>query len=137
LFGLFLKITLALLFIFAGATKVFDPGEFAREIGRYQIVPWTISALGAIYLPWLEMMVGALLLTGKFERGALLIIGTLLLLFTGALLSALLRGLNIDCGCFGKAFASTGTLGPLIRNIVLMTCVWIIWKRGLLRRAVG
>jgi putative oxidoreductase len=133
-FGIFLKIAIALLFLFAGATKVADPGDFAREIARYQIVPWTISAFGATYLPWLEMMVGALLLTRKFERGSLLIIGTLLLLFTGALFSALWRGLNIDCGCFGKAFASTGTFGPLIRNLVLMIGVWVLWRAGLSRR---
>jgi putative oxidoreductase len=132
--GLFLKIALALLFIFAGATKAYDPGEFAREISRYELLPWIYSALVSIYLPWLEMLLGMLLLIGKFERGALLIIGALLLLFSGALLIALLRGLDIDCGCFGKAFTSPGTVGPLIRNIVLLVCVGLVWRLGCSRR---
>src|SRR3979411_2438163 len=35
-----LKCALGILFIFAGATKSWDPAEFAREVSRYQLVPW-------------------------------------------------------------------------------------------------
>jgi len=128
--SMFIRIVLSFLFIFAGATKAYDPSEFAREIARYQLVPWTVSVLGAIYLPWLEMLTGILLLLKRFERGALLIVTVLLLVFSGALASAMVRGLNIDCGCFGRAFAATGTLTPLIRNLVLLTCASVVWVDG-------
>jgi putative oxidoreductase len=135
---IFLRILLGGLFVFAGATKVYDPGAFAIELQRYQAVPWTIGALLAIYLPWLEVLAGAFLLFRKIEWGALLVITLLLLIFTAALTSAMLRGLNIDCGCFGKTFAATGTVLPLVRNLTLLGCAGILWtEHWRLSLAVG
>jgi uncharacterized membrane protein YphA (DoxX/SURF4 family) len=124
------RIILGALFVFAGATKAYDPGAFAVEIQRYQVVPWILGALTSVYLPWLEMLAGALLLLKRFERGALLVITVLLLVFTLALTSAMLRGLRIDCGCFGKAFTATGTTVPLLRNLVLLVFTGILWRES-------
>jgi putative oxidoreductase len=123
-----IRLALGALFVFAGATKAYDPGAFAIEIQRYQVVPWILGALTSVYLPWLEMLAGALLQLKRFERGALLVITLLLLVFTLALISAMLRGLSIDCGCFGKAFTATGTTIPLLRNLVLLVFAGILWR---------
>ena len=80
-----------------------------------------------MYLPWLEILAGSLLILKWFERGALLLISILLLVFTIALASATFRGLGIDCGCFGKAFAATGTILPLMRNILLLAFTGLLW----------
>src|SRR5438105_12147178 len=85
----FLRIALGALFVFAGAAKAYDPAAFAAEIQRYQLVPWLVGAIAALYLPWLEMLVGALLLLKRLERGALLLIACLLIIFTVALVSAM------------------------------------------------
>ena len=121
------RVTVGALFVFAGATKAYDPGAFAIEIERYQLVPWIAAALVSVYLPWLEMLSGALLLLKRFERGALLLTTLLLLIFTLALASAMFRGLSIDCGCFGKAFTATGTTVPLLRNLLLLVFTGILW----------
>jgi putative oxidoreductase len=123
----FVRIALGALFIFAGAAKAYDPDAFAIEIQRYNLIPWVTAALVAVYLPWLEIMVGALLILKYLEHGALLLIAFLLIVFTFALASATFRGLNIDCGCFGKAFAETGTIYPLVRNILLLALVAFLW----------
>ena len=126
---LLMRVVLGALFVFAGATKAYDPGAFAIEIQRYQVVPWILGALTSVYLPWLEMLAGALLLLKRFERGALLVITLLLSVFTLALASAMFRGLSIDCGCFGKAFTATGTTVPLLRNLVLLVFTGILWMQ--------
>ena len=123
----FVRIALGALFIFAGAAKAYDPGAFAIEIQRYNLIPWISAALVAVYLPWLEIMVGALLILKWLERGALLLIACLLVVFTFALASAIFRGLSIDCGCFGKAFSDTGTIYPLVRNVLLLALVAFLW----------
>jgi hypothetical protein len=51
----------------------------------------------------------------------------LLALFSVALLTAMLRGLSIDCGCFGRIWQSTGTFWPLIRNLVLLGMTFFLW----------
>ena len=102
------------------------PGAFAIELQRYQSVPWTTGALLAIYLPWVEVLAGAFLLFRK-GVGALFVITLLFFIFTAALASAMLRGFNIDCGCFGKTFAATGTVLPLVRNLTLLGCAAVLW----------
>jgi putative oxidoreductase len=122
------RIALGILFVFAGATKAYDPGAFAIEIHRYNLIPWLPGALASIYLPWLEILLGVLLILKRFERGALLLITGLLIIFTLALASATYRGLGIDCGCFGKAFADTGTIFPLLRNVLLLALTGFLWR---------
>jgi putative oxidoreductase len=122
------RLALGTLFVFAGATKAYDPGAFAIQIERFNLIPWFPAALASVYLPWLEILVGGLLIVKRYEKGALLLIGFLLLVFTIALASATFRGLGIDCGCFGKAFAATGTIIPLVRNVVLLAFTGFLWR---------
>jgi putative oxidoreductase len=68
----FVRIALGILFVFAGATKAFDPGAFAIEIQRYQLIPWFLGVLASVYLPWLEILLGALLVLQRAEQAALL-----------------------------------------------------------------
>jgi putative oxidoreductase len=122
------RLALGALFFFAGATKAYDPGAFAVEIQRYHLIPWICAVLVSAYLPWLEILVGALLILKRLEHGALLLIACLLVVFSFALASATFRGLSIDCGCFGRAFAATGTIFPLLRNVLLLACTGFLWR---------
>jgi len=122
------RIALGGLFVFAGVAKAYDPGEFATEIQKYNLLPWVPGVALALYLPWLEILAGLLLALKIFERGALIVLTVLLVIFTLALGSAMVRGLDIDCGCFGKAFTSTGTTFPLVRNLVLLILAGFIWR---------
>jgi uncharacterized membrane protein YphA (DoxX/SURF4 family) len=123
----FVRIALGGLFVFAGVTKAYDPGAFAIEIQRYNLIPWFPAALASVYLPWLEIVAGALLVWKRFERGVLLLITCLLLVFSFALASATFRRLSIYRGCFGKAFTATGTIFPLVRNMVLLMSTCFLW----------
>jgi hypothetical protein len=123
------RLALGGLFIFAGAAKIEDPGAFAIEIERYQLLPWKVCAAIAIYLPWLELLSGICLFLKSLERGALALITLLLSIFTLALCSALVRGLSIDCGCFGHAFISTGTIVPILRNLLLLFFAGVLWTK--------
>ena len=62
--------------------------------------------MNAFVIPWLELICGILLMVGVKSRPGAIIISTLLALFMVAIISALLRNLNIDCGCYGKEHAT-------------------------------
>src|SRR5215469_13445570 len=85
--GFIVRLILGGLFIFAGIAKIYDPGSFAIEVDRYQLVPWELSVAIADYLPWLELIAGLSLFHKSFGRGAVLIITVLLAIFTFALAS--------------------------------------------------
>jgi putative oxidoreductase len=121
------RLLIAALFLFAAITKLFDPSAFAQQIANYQLTPWPAAAVLSVFLPALELCVGICLLLGRWESGALVWLAVLLMIFSGALLSAIARGLSIDCGCFGRSVENTGTLWPLIRNLGLLVVTGFLW----------
>jgi uncharacterized membrane protein YphA (DoxX/SURF4 family) len=94
------RLVLGLVFIYAGYVKIIDPTGFAKNIYHYQLLPDLWINVSAWVLPWLEVVSGAaLILVPPLRRGAAAWIFLLLLLFTGAILISLYRGLDISCGC--------------------------------------
>jgi putative oxidoreductase len=124
---LLLRVAMAALFLYAAVTKLVDPSSFAQQIANYQLMPWPATAVLSVFLPALELCVGVSLLLGRWESGALVWVAIMLTIFSGALLSAIVRGLSIDCGCFGRSIENTGTLWPLIRNLVLLAVTGFLW----------
>ncbi len=94
---------IAAVFIYAGASKVGDPVAFARDISNFHILPWPISTRLAFYLPWLEIICGAALLLRWLRFGAVAILAALTAVFIAATITARLRGIDVNCGCFGSA----------------------------------
>jgi uncharacterized membrane protein YphA (DoxX/SURF4 family) len=97
---LFARVVLGVLFIVASANKVSDPTAFAVSIEGYKLLPHNAALVAATVLPWMELISGVLLVLGVFHRGAGLLLFGLLVVFTIAVVSALVRGLDISCGCF-------------------------------------
>lgn len=112
---------IAAIFIFAGVMKLLDPAAFTQNIRNYRILSEFWSTFVAASLPWLEIMAGAFLFLPMLRLTASFLITGLMVVFTISATTALARGLDITCGCFGKAlseYASTGA-GFLLRDIVL------------------
>ena len=98
-----LDLIIAGVFIYAGALKVLDPIQFANDIDNYKILPWTVGAGLAFYLPWLEILCGLALILRRLYFGGLSILTALVAVFLVATIAAKARGLDITCGCFGHA----------------------------------
>ena len=75
----------------------------------------------AMGLPPLEVILGVMLITGWRVRVASLGVLVLSIIFAFALGQALMRGLQVDCGCFGSGKPSTQkTLLALGRDVLLI-----------------
>lgn len=96
------RVFISIVFIYAGAIKISDPIAFSQAIYNYRLLPIETINFFAITLPWLELISGILLLFGISVKENASIIGTLLLVFIIAVSVSMIRGLDIDCGCFGK-----------------------------------
>jgi uncharacterized membrane protein YphA (DoxX/SURF4 family) len=97
----------AAIFISAGISKVLNPGDFARDIDNYRMLPYLFVTIMAIILPWLEILCGIFLIIRKWEKGAAFTLLVLTLMFLIAMSFAIVRGLDITCGCF--AMTAEGT----------------------------
>jgi putative oxidoreductase len=122
---------LALVFIYAGALKTLDPAGFALSIDHYRLLPYPLAAAVAVYLPWLEIAGGVGVVWPRARLGALSLLLGLCLFFSGAIASALFRGLDISCGCFGNEAGIHASLGVgLIRSMFLAVIAWWLLWRG-------
>ena len=123
-----LRIGLGAIFVYAGALKIWDPAQFATDVHHFQLTPWTISVLVAVYLPWLEAFAGVALIVRRLALGAALAIVGMTLIFSIALTSAWMRGLDISCGCFGKEEVKIKTdfVQLMLRDAALLAAAVIV-----------
>jgi uncharacterized membrane protein YphA (DoxX/SURF4 family) len=94
------RLILGGVFVFASVDKILHPAAFAEAVYNYQILPDNLINLTAIVLPWLELVLGSLLIIGVWMPGTVIISNLLLLTFIGVLVYNTSRGLDIHCGCF-------------------------------------
>ncbi len=127
-----LRLALGGIFLYAGFTKIVDPTAFAGNIAAYKILPYFANYLVAALLPWLEVLCGLLLIVGYRVQAALTLIIMLNLIFMTALASTIVRGLDIDCGCFRQSGEKTTAWTALIRDVALVAMAGLVikWTKG-------
>ena len=125
---LLLRLALGGVFIYAGALKIVDAQGFARDVHHFQLTPWTLSVVIAVYLPWLEVFAGLALILRRLPLGASLALVIMTSVFLAALSIAWARGLDISCGCFGKEEHNIQTHFPqlFLRDAALLAAAIIL-----------
>jgi uncharacterized membrane protein YphA (DoxX/SURF4 family) len=116
------RLVLSAVFLLAALPKLQDPVAFAAAINGFRIIGGELTLWTALILPWLELVIGIGLLIPQIRKGSGLLITLLLLLFIGFHASAWIRGIDIDCGCFGQneSEATANYLWLIIRNLALL-----------------
>jgi len=116
------SIILGGIFIYASIDKIIHHAQFERILLNYKLLPDYLISITAIILPWSEIILGTLLFLYIYPRKSALALSLLILIFITATLINVIRGLNINCGCFStnpKAINSSG-LQLIIRDIIIL-----------------
>ena len=124
---------LAAVFIAAALPKILSPHDFALVVFRYQMLPYPLVNLFALWLPWIELFAAiALLIAPRLRDAALFLIGGMLVVFTVAIGFNLYRGVDMACGCFSvnPTAHHMGALN-LARNIGLLLLTAVATWTGL------
>ena len=114
------RLYVALVFILSGLEKINDLAAFSDAIENYKLLPLELINIFAIIIPWVEVVAGTFLLFGIFIKENSVIIFSLLAFFTLAVLLAVIKGLNIDCGCQGTSQGQQVGVLKLVENIALL-----------------
>jgi len=123
------RVVLGALFMYASFDKMANPEAFANIIDNYHLLPYQLVNSLAIFLPWLEFITGLLLIIDKWVKGSLLIYSALLVIFIIALSQALIRGLDISCGCFSVNPSSTSEVWlRIVADIVMLFFSVMLYK---------
>jgi uncharacterized membrane protein YphA (DoxX/SURF4 family) len=125
---LMIRISLGGIFIYSGGLKIADPVAFAGNVAAYQILPYFACYLVAATLPWIEGITGVLLVGGWKTRSATILVIILDLVFMAAIISAMARGLDIDCGCFRQGGPKTPPWQALVRDVGLLVMAVTVLK---------
>jgi len=129
--GTVARLGLAAVFLVSGVLKAVDPDAAYVAVRAYDVLPKAGVALVAGILPWLEVVLGLLLLVGLATRVVAVASAGLLVVFIAGVTQAWARGLSIDCGCFGGGGAvdpGQTTYGlELLRDAgFLLMAAWLI-----------
>lgn len=119
-FVFLIRLAIGIVFVYAAISKISHPDQFARIIYNYHILPGGVLNLFALFLPWVEILCGLMLITGFWHKSATVILTGMTVVFIIALSTALIRGVNIECGCFSTTSRGKGPVVDLIVRDTIM-----------------
>jgi hypothetical protein len=122
---------MSFLLVTTGIIHLKNPYQFLQAILGYDLVPHQAATFIAEFLPFFSIVCGISLIF-RFLPVATEVFSSILIgCFFVAQLSALLRGLNIDCGCFGS-FIKTQISVLSVSIIGLLFCgsIFLFFKES-------
>ncbi len=132
-----LEWALALLFLYAAYFKLLDPQSFVLDLQNYRVIPGFLLWVPALVIPALELLCGLSLILGIYRVEGSFWLILLMLGFLGGEAQALIRGLDINCGCFGKE-PDKLTYQTILRNLaILVAALWVWYREIKLRNHVN
>jgi len=130
---------LGAIFVVAGALKISAPGDFHTDLAAYAIpLPDFTVRLIAVAFPFLEIFCGAALLVGYWPETVGALAAGLCLGFVLMLGQAVLRGLELNCGCLGNVESGWFQQPPVAlarAALMLWAAVWSWWQSSDARAA--
>jgi len=124
------RLALGGLFIWAALNKIADLNAFAGDVHNFRVLPLAIENLFAMTVPWVELVAGVALVANVAVRASIVVLGGLLVVFLAAIVGALVRNLDIACGCFGTHDAETTGWITLGRDLAFLALAFLGYPRG-------
>jgi len=114
-----------ILFIFAGTGKLLSLGKLEQTMHALPVSFLPGNAIDVITkaLPWIEFLLGTLLILGAFLPYTAWISIILLFVFNLVAILAVVKGVNIPCSCFGGNSDEILSLQTIARNFVFVILV--------------
>ena len=120
----------------AGWIKLFNTYEAKASVRAYDVLPVSVANALGMLLPPLEIALALLLIVGIWSKQIALLSTLLMVIFVVAISQAWIRGLPINCGCFGNGGVTADGkvhnwtyLTEILRDLGLILCgVYIYFK---------
>lgn len=131
------RVGVAATFVVAAVPKLLDLPGFATDIQNYRVFPtWSANILAA-WVPALELVGAASILTGWKRRAGAWLLGGLTLAFIALIGSVIARGIDISCGCFGSNPTAPSVGWPTLWRDVALLAAIVVAAWPLPRRAAS
>lgn len=124
------RLVMGVVFLYSGYIKASNFYQSQMAVRAYELLPVNFANFLGILIPWVEIGLGLLLILGIKTKISCNFGISLLLIFIVAIFQAWLRGLSIDCGCFGKGGnidpEDTRYLEEILRDIVFILMLFYV-----------
>jgi len=116
--------------IIASVGKISGGNLFVDEVKDYHLLPDALAQVYATALPWVEIVVGCLLIIGLVTTfaAAIAVLASLSLIIANAVVLG--RGLNLECGCFGDLAVLQTRQAIVVDSLMLMMALLILVRRA-------
>lgn len=131
-----LRLLLGALLVATGALKVGHAAELASAIAGFRLLAPDVTAVLALVLPYLEILIGGYLIVGLFTRTTAIVAAAQFVLYAGAIASAVVRHIPANCGCFGPHDTATAEWPHVAFDLALALVAAFIAARAPGRLAV-
>ncbi len=130
------RVILGALLLIAGVLKLQDNSALFETVAYITWIPNVLKSMVIDTLPYLEILIGALMITGVFKKAA---IPAGALIYLGFFIFAIYgfgSGMEGDCGCFGDAedgnilalvLGSTFGWSMIIRNGIFVSMAAVLF----------
>ena len=130
--SLLFRLILGGVLLAAGGLKVGHLQKSAMAVRAYEVLPISVANVIGYSLPWIEVGLAIFLILGVFVKQSAMASGALMFIFIIGIAQAGLRGLSIDCGCFGGggqvAAGQTKYLAEIFRDVGLLAIALALTK---------
>lgn len=129
---IFFRAVILLVFGLSVAGKIVDMPAFQRAVRRFRILPDTWATWAAWAFLLAELACILLMIYSKGISWGFGLAFLLLVVFSVALLSVLLRGISTACNCFGDSGKAVTWCDP-VRNLGFLSCAaggWVAATGG-------
>jgi uncharacterized membrane protein YphA (DoxX/SURF4 family) len=133
------------MFLYAAYQKLFHgvnaPELFASSVQAFKLgFGETMTRVATSVTPWIEVIAAVLLILGIWSRAAAGVLCVMLGFFIVLIAQAMIRGLDVKCGCFGdlSPFCQEKVgMCNIVQNTVMLTAglVVLLTPRSMLARS--
>lgn len=124
------RLLVAGVFLGSGLLKLQDPLAFADGIAAFRILPDILINPLALSVPFFEVATAVALLSRSARSAGALAACGLSLVFFILFATALARGIDVRCACFGKwEILQVSAPAGLVRSLVLLAVSLWVFRR--------
>jgi len=126
------RVGLGVVFIVSGSGKLSEGAAFVDQVEEANVLPHALASAYGTALPYVEIIIGVLLILGLLTRFAAAIGGLSALSFIIGNGTRLHRGLHGECGCFGSIASLQFSTGEalIIDCVLLIAAIQILLHKG-------
>ena len=120
-----IRFTLAFLFLSSGIFKLINNAHFIELLQNNYKISYNFSTIIALIINPLEILIGLIFLSNKFNKIIGWFIISFILILTIFYVYSYFMYNNIDCGCFGEIL-KINPLTSIIKNIFILVCCYYL-----------